>query len=172
MHGAPDRNTQPPSVAHDDVFDTVMAAFARGAWRRIRQPFVAASGVENTPPPGSTSAPRSLPPEDGAVSRLIDVGGRTFRFSGDPQDIYFRELAQFAKDAPELGWFVSARLPRDAICIDVGANIGLTAITLASHCEQGHVYAFEPSPVNCRYLRQNIEANRASQHHGDRGCGR
>jgi FkbM family methyltransferase len=46
------------------------------------------------------------------------------------------------------------------VCVDVGAHIGYYTL-LASRLvgASGHVYAFEPSPVNYRALRANLELN-------------
>jgi FkbM family methyltransferase len=56
-----------------------------------------------------------------------------------------------------LGALVSRHVPRDATVIDVGANIGLSAITLARLAKR--VIAFEPSPPNVEYLRRNLMLN-------------
>jgi FkbM family methyltransferase len=43
--------------------------------------------------------------------------------------------------------------------LDIGANIGLTAIPLAKKNEQINIYAFEPEPNNYNMLRKNLIAN-------------
>jgi FkbM family methyltransferase len=40
--------------------------------------------------------------------------------------------------------------------LDVGANIGLTAIALGNLCSSGKVFAIEASPDTFKYLRENI----------------
>jgi FkbM family methyltransferase len=50
-------------------------------------------------------------------------------------------------------------LAGDAICLDVGANIGLTAILLSLLCPRGHVYAFEALPKNAGFLAENLRIN-------------
>jgi FkbM family methyltransferase len=90
---------------------------------------------------------------------VLKIAGRDFRFFGNLDDFYFQQLPQFYADGPKLGWYATAHLSRDAVCFDVGANIGLTALTLAAHCPDGHVFAFEPSPTNFEHLRRNIDAN-------------
>jgi FkbM family methyltransferase len=56
--------------------------------------------------------------------------------------------------------FTSALAPGD-VCIDVGAHIGYyTLLAARAVGPGGHVYAFEPSPANCRTLRRNIALNR------------
>lgn len=41
--------------------------------------------------------------------------------------------------------------------IDVGANIGLTALALASTCPQGQIVAIEPVPKTFNFLQENIK---------------
>lgn len=43
------------------------------------------------------------------------------------------------------------------VILDVGANIGCTAILFGDMAEQ--VHAFEPSPTTFRYLQENVQAN-------------
>jgi FkbM family methyltransferase len=45
----------------------------------------------------------------------------------------------------------------DATVLDIGANIGLSAITLARLAKK--VIAFEPSPPNAMFLRKNLNHN-------------
>ena len=49
------------------------------------------------------------------------------------------------------------------VCVDIGAHIGYYTL-LASRLvgPEGHVYAFEPSPVNYRALSSNLERNGVS----------
>lgn len=49
-----------------------------------------------------------------------------------------------------------ARLPRDAIVLDIGANIGIWSRLFAAQVRDGHVYCFEPSPGNFRVLVENM----------------
>lgn len=46
------------------------------------------------------------------------------------------------------------------VCVDLGANIGVTAIYMSSLLgNSGVVYAFEPSGINFNYLKENIKQN-------------
>jgi FkbM family methyltransferase len=54
---------------------------------------------------------------------------------------------------------VTKDLPHGALCFDVGANIGMTAIPLAVQRPDCRIVAFEPVPDNARCLRANIQAN-------------
>ena len=57
---------------------------------------------------------------------------------------------------------IAALIPAGAVVFDVGAHAGyytLAASRLVG--EAGRVVAFEPDPVNLRYLREHVRANRA-----------
>ncbi|MGO9139570.1 MAG: FkbM family methyltransferase [Syntrophales bacterium] len=47
----------------------------------------------------------------------------------------------------------------DAVCYDIGANIGYHALVMAEAAEKGQVYAFEPIPQVCDILQKNIDIN-------------
>ncbi len=47
-------------------------------------------------------------------------------------------------------------LPDNGAILDIGANIGITTVPLASKLKNTHVYAFEPMPDNCKTLRRII----------------
>jgi FkbM family methyltransferase len=50
-------------------------------------------------------------------------------------------------------------LARDAVVIDVGANIGAISLGLARLAPGGHVYAFEPTDYAYKKLTRNLELN-------------
>lgn len=59
---------------------------------------------------------------------------------------------------------VFQRLVREgSVVYDIGANVGFYTV-LASKLagRSGRVYAFEPVPRNCRFLRKHVEMNRAA----------
>ena len=94
------------------------------------------------------------------LSKIITLAGMEARFTGDPTDPYFQQLDQHAAALDELAALVTHNLPRDATIIDIGANIGLSTILLARLA--GRVLAYEPSPPNVAYLRQNLKLNNIS----------
>ncbi|HWC10343.1 MAG TPA: FkbM family methyltransferase, partial [Acidimicrobiales bacterium] len=49
----------------------------------------------------------------------------------------------------------------DAWCFDIGANIGLYCLGLATLAPRGRVFAFEPSPGSLGFLRANVQQNGA-----------
>ncbi|GBU18312.1 MULTISPECIES: FkbM family methyltransferase [Methylobacterium] len=80
------------------------------------------------------------PAGDWMLSRYRD-GGRGFR--------HFRQLA-------------AAVLDPDSVVLDVGANIGLTALLAADVATRGRVYAIEAAPRNFAALRRNVSEQGAS----------
>ena len=63
---------------------------------------------------------------------------------------------------PELLQFLQTHLPDDGVFVDVGANIGSFAITLAKLRPRARIIAIEPSPAVLPYLRHNIAHNGTS----------
>ena len=56
--------------------------------------------------------------------------------------------------------FVCDWVERGSVVIDVGANVGIFTVPLATAVgEEGSVWAIEPSPENVRRLRRNLEIN-------------
>jgi len=64
-------------------------------------------------------------------------------------------------------------LPKDGVVIDVGANLGFTALLFAKHVGSGgKIFAFEPSPPVYAKLLQVVEKNQLSNVHCfNLGCG-
>jgi FkbM family methyltransferase len=47
-----------------------------------------------------------------------------------------------------------------AVVLDVGANVGISAMMMARWCgSEGHIYAFEPSPTPKKLLAKHLELN-------------
>ncbi|PWW07523.1 FkbM family methyltransferase [Paenibacillus cellulosilyticus] len=47
----------------------------------------------------------------------------------------------------------------NAICLDIGANIGAISLGMSTYASQGKVYAFEPSEANFNFLTYNVKQN-------------
>jgi FkbM family methyltransferase len=45
-------------------------------------------------------------------------------------------------------------IPEDGIILDVGSNIGITAVPLAKEASKGKVFCFEPIPLNIKTLKR------------------
>lgn len=83
------------------------------------------------------------------------VNSLEYQIIGDPADDYyraFRDANQYGDDITE---FLKSTVQSGWTCFDVGANIGLTSIFMASSATNVKVFAFEPSPVTLRYLSAN-----------------
>lgn len=89
----------------------------------------------------------------------IDFGWAKVQMVGDSTDPYFANLTDFLNGSPGLWYYAGNHLAPGAVIFDCGANIGATALMMATRCPKGHVYAFEASPKNAGFLRQNIELN-------------
>ncbi|WP_170253340.1 MULTISPECIES: FkbM family methyltransferase [Alphaproteobacteria] len=87
-------------------------------------------------------------------SRVIEVSGRSVTIFGDSE--YFEKASELS--IPHLAP-VCQMLPKDGICLDVGANIGLTAFYISLCVPEGTVYAFEPVPATFADLVAGIERN-------------
>jgi FkbM family methyltransferase len=89
----------------------------------------------------------------------VDLGIRTVKLTGHLTDRYFENIQAYVSGHPELLSYARKHLAPGSICLDIGANIGITTILMCLCCPEGHVYSFEPSPVNAKLLRQNLELN-------------
>jgi FkbM family methyltransferase len=95
----------------------------------------------------------------GQAERRVTIAGRRWRVAGDPADSYFQFVPQHARSVAPLHAVAAAVLPPDGVAVDVGANIGLTALALAALLPQGRVVAVEPSPRTLAALRRTLAAN-------------
>lgn len=55
--------------------------------------------------------------------------------------------------------YVRATLPRDAVVVDVGANIGLFSFAVLASLPESRVHLFEPSPVPRSFLAASLARN-------------
>lgn len=84
-----------------------------------------------------------------------------------PLDDYVGRAAFYAGDLDRKVTWLCARIvrPGDTV-LDVGANIGLTALALAARVgPSGHVHAFEPNPALLELLGHTLRRNRANHVH-------
>ncbi len=94
---------------------------------------------------------------DGRSLRMIceGWGGKCYiarKVAGKPVDSYEPETMRV---------FLTLLRP-DSVCLDVGANTGLFALTAAALHERAQVHAFEPLPLIAERLRRNGKLNRLS----------
>ena len=87
----------------------------------------------------------------------------TFRVSGDAEDrsVVRVIVEQEGHYEPDIMNLLHRVLSRDAVVLDVGANIGTISLVLHHLVPDGQVHAFEPSAHNLAHLRANVERNGA-----------
>lgn len=90
-------------------------------------------------------------------SKELTLAGKKFTLFGDSD--YFDRASELS--IPHLEPVCQA-LEKDSVCLDVGANVGLTAFYISSHVPEGSVYAFEPIPATYKDLERGIEHNSSS----------
>jgi predicted O-methyltransferase YrrM len=85
-------------------------------------------------------------------TKSVKVLHKTFAIAGD--DDYLREMGQeFEPDNVNL---LALLCDNDSRVLDVGANIGMTALALSQICPRGQIAAIEPVPRTFQYLRRNV----------------
>lgn len=90
--------------------------------------------------------------------KWIRIGGRQSQIAGISEtDVYFAGLHDGIADS--FSSICEAFVPRDGVVMDVGANIGITAIALSRCAPSGTVYAFEPAPTVFSALAENVRLN-------------
>jgi FkbM family methyltransferase len=93
-------------------------------------------------------------------SKRVVLAGRSFVVHGEAADRYFNEFVPDGGTFADAPIVVAGRYCRpDATIVDVGANIGLTALAFSAIAPRGHVIAIEPSPRNFALLQTNLERN-------------
>ena len=89
----------------------------------------------------------------------FQANDQEFSIEGNSSDRYLNAAqAEFAGFAL-LAALARMNVPSGGTILDVGANIGLSVIALSLAAPSARIIAFEPSPVNLKYLRRNIDAN-------------
>ncbi len=86
----------------------------------------------------------------------IEILGTTYEIDGAPADSYFGHFAGTGKYTDDLTEFLRRTIHRNFVCVDVGANIGLTSIFMAACAPDVRVLAIEPSPTTFLSLQTNI----------------
>jgi len=90
--------------------------------------------------------------------RTVRIGDRRFQLTGlDQNDPYFASIGDGYEEA--FTTFCRRHLADDAVCLDIGANIGVKTMALSRAVPRGRVVALEPGPVIADVLDQNVEAN-------------
>ncbi|HET6569075.1 MAG TPA: FkbM family methyltransferase [Rhodothermales bacterium] len=90
----------------------------------------------------------------GGASIIIPRGDFVRRFY-EKQEFYEKEMLEY----------IQTTYGPNRCFVDVGANIGNHTLYFSRLCNAARVDAFEPSPVACGLLRQNIAVNRLANVH-------
>jgi len=97
------------------------------------------------------------------------VSGVRRRVDGMQMDLDTRQVIDWevcfrGNYEPHLVPVFEAVLPLGGVAVDIGANVGVHALTLARIVgKQGHVFAFEPNPSIYTKLVRNVELNDLDQ---------
>jgi FkbM family methyltransferase len=89
---------------------------------------------------------------------------RTYRVNGSTNDrsVIAALVATGGYWEPHLMSIMKSRLPSNAICMDIGANIGIMTLIMGDLCSDGGVFAVEPSSRNLVFLKENLQFNQIS----------
>jgi FkbM family methyltransferase len=90
--------------------------------------------------------------------KAIRIAGKRRLMRGiSEHDPYFRSLT----DDAEMEFVDICRrcIPANAVCLDIGANIGVKALALSEVASSGRVYCFEPAPTVYPVLVSNVAEN-------------
>src|SRR5262249_25798701 len=103
-----------------------------------------------------------LPAIPAYQEEFVGKGGHIFKGFYTGNDDISRSLYWFGDFDPWVGFTLRKLAQPGEIALDIGANIGATALELARGVgSEGRVVCFEPMPDNLHRLRANLEANRA-----------
>ncbi len=96
------------------------------------------------------------------IQPIVQLNG--YQLSTIPDDIGIsRELQIFKTHEPLTTKLTSKILEKGMTCLDIGANIGYYAFLESKAIgENGKVIAIEPSPINFKQLKKNLELNNFS----------
>jgi FkbM family methyltransferase len=89
------------------------------------------------------------------LEKLIKIGEKFYTVSSD--DDYLAHMG--AEFEPHMVKLYQALIEPDDVVVDIGANIGLTALLFSALAKK--TYAFEPSPSTYSFLVNNLEQSKA-----------
>ena len=105
-----------------------------------------------------TFNPKNRILESGAVT-VLDRKFEVFGYSDDTLFCDIRNRGSWHEfDLPYIGEMIAS----DDVCFDLGANIGMATLALATLVPKGHVYAFEASPETALALQKTVQKNALS----------
>jgi FkbM family methyltransferase len=89
----------------------------------------------------------------------VTIAGRTVPVAGHAEDSFFAYAAEHAAGLAPMRAVAAAATPADGVILDVGANIGLSALAFAGLVPAGRILAVEPSPQSVAALRETLRRN-------------
>lgn len=89
----------------------------------------------------------------------VTIGRAGVTIEAGASDPYLKDLASHATALAPLAAMAKRVVPPGGCILDVGANIGLSAITLSLARPDCRIIALEPSPSNLRFLHRNLIEN-------------
>lgn len=114
----------------------------------------------NTP---RASVLKRLPPVPADYGEFTGKSGAKYRAYWPGNDEVCSSLFWFGDHDPWVCHTLSRLIRPGSVVIDIGANIGSTAISMAMATgPRGKVICFEPMPPNIGYLKENVAANSLS----------
>jgi FkbM family methyltransferase len=97
-------------------------------------------------------------PGSEATTEIVDLGA--FKMHLNPADVAISHRIARRKAWERLETrVIEDTVAPGSLVIDVGANIGYFTLLLSQLVGTGHVFAFEPDPINAAYLRRNVGLN-------------
>ena len=93
------------------------------------------------------------------MPKKVSLYDKLFTVSGGEGDDYYRHIPDGADITDSVLRGLRPHVAPDAVCLDVGANIGLYSLALSALAPEGRIYAFEPSPSAFSHLQENVRAN-------------
>lgn len=96
------------------------------------------------------------------MSKRIRIYGHAVGIAGNRDDSYYAELLDGGTFIEPPLVAMRPHIDADAVCLDVGANIGIYTLAMSMLAPRGVVHAFEPAPQAFKHLTRNLAENSVS----------
>lgn len=93
------------------------------------------------------------------VTKTVTLLGEQLRLQGDDGDIFFNSFPTEAELADSVITGVVPFVAEDAVCMDIGANLGVYSVAIARRFPKARMIACEPVPRTFECLQANVAAN-------------
>lgn len=150
------------SISRDDVVDAYRSILSRDPESEsviahyMKTPDVETLNLILTNSPEYISKPRII---GSKIYHRVSVMDVLMDFVGCKDDLYAQNIPLHVAQLGGFAKLAKSICPKDGICLDIGANIGLTTSILSQIAPDGQVISFEPSPKNFEYLQENVKQN-------------